>query len=111
MDEQKPNNQDQPLEQASIVNEVNEERKKITSQIEDEIDRLIDEQVDLKHDRVILIRGKNWNPGVIGIDADRLKERFLRPAIILTSYPDSEYVRGSARSIPGINLYRIKIKW
>ncbi len=107
MDEQKPNNQDQPLEQASIVNEVNEERKKITSQIEDEIDRLIDEQVDLKHDRVILIRGKNWNPGVIGIDADRLKERFLRPAIILTSYPDSEYVRGSARSIPGINLYRI----
>ena len=96
-----------PLEQATIVDEVNEERKKITSQIEDEIDRLIDEQVNPREDRLIIIQGENWNPGVIGIDADRLKERFLRPAVILTSYPDSDYLRGSCRSIPGINLYRI----
>ena len=30
------------------------------------------------------IRGKNWNSGVIGIDTDRLRDRFARPAMIVT---------------------------
>lgn len=106
LDKEKKTQKDNPVEQAAIVDEVNEKRKLITSQIEDEMDRLIEEQVDPKTDRVIIIQGRNWNPGVIGIDADRLKERFLRPAIILTEFSGSDYVRGSSRSIPNINIYK-----
>ena len=89
------------------VNNVNEKRKYITAKIQDEMDALVVDQVNVAHDRVIIIQGKNWNSGVIGIDTDRLKERFLRPAIILTSQAGSDYLRGSCRSIPGINMYQI----
>tara|TARA_A100001015_G_scaffold316787_1_gene431990 strand:+ start:637 stop:2637 length:2001 start_codon:yes stop_codon:yes gene_type:complete len=89
------------------VNNVNEKRKYITAKIQDEMDVLVDEQVDINSDRVIIVEGRNWNSGVIGIDTDRLKERFLRPAIILTSQSGSEYVRGSCRSIPRINMYNV----
>ena len=60
----------------------------------------------LNNDKVIIIQGKDWNPGVIGIDTDRLKERFLRPSIILTEDENSDYIRGSSRSIPTINIYQ-----
>ena len=95
------------LDEASVVEDINEKRKFMTSKIEDEIDNLIEAQVDVEHDRIIVVKGKNWNPGVIGIDADRLKDRFLRPSIILTEYTGSDYLRGSSRSIPSINMYRL----
>lgn len=93
--------------EATVVDDVNERRKYITSKIEDEIEQLIEEQVDQDYDKIIIVKGKNWNPGVIGIDTDRLKERFLRPAIILTEYEGNDYIRGSVRSIPTIGMYDI----
>lgn len=97
----------QMSEKALYVDELNEKRKRITSKIEDEIEKNIQEQVDLERDKIIVVRGKDWNSGVIGIDVDRLRERFLRPAMILTEYSGSEYLRASVRSIPGINVYHI----
>ncbi len=94
------------MSSATSVDDVNEQRKYITNKIEEEIDQLIDEQVDIE-DNIIIVQGKNWNSGVIGIDTDRLKERFLRPAIILTQFDNDSYVRGSCRSIPKINLYQL----
>lgn len=95
------------IEEASTVDDVNEKRKYMTSKIEDEIDLLIQSQVNPNEDKIIIIRGQNWNPGVIGIDTDRLKDRFLRPAIILTEFSGHDYIRGSARSIPLIDIYHI----
>ncbi len=92
---------------ASVVEDINEKRKFMTSKIEDEIDELVKQQVDVDNDKIIIVQGKNWNPGVIGIDTDRLKDRFLRPAVILTEYTGSDFLRGSVRSIPTINMYRI----
>ncbi|MBT5855509.1 hypothetical protein HOH87_02610 [bacterium] len=93
--------------QAEMVEEINEERKKITSKIENEIEWLLDEQVNPEEDRVIVVRGNSWNSGVIGIDTDRLRDRFLRPAIIATEFPGSDYMKGSCRSVPNINMYEI----
>lgn len=93
--------------QVEMVDQVNERRKAITSRIEDEIEHLIETQVDPIKDRVVVVRGKDWNPGVIGIDTDRLKDRFLRPAIIITESTGSDYLRGSCRSIPSIDMYHI----
>lgn len=94
------------LSTATDVDVVNEKRKQLNAQIDDEIDKIIDKQVNPDADRVIIVEGKDWNSGVIGIVADRLKERFLRPAIILNNSSESPFVRGSVRSIPRIDIYR-----
>lgn len=94
-------------DKAEIVEEVNEKRKKITEKIASEIEQLLKTEVDAESDRVVIIRGKGWNSGVIGIDADRLRDRFLRPAIIATAYDDSPYLKGSVRSIPKVNMYKV----
>ena len=52
----------------------------------------------------IVVHDSNWHPGVIGIVASRLVERFYRPSIMLTTVNGE--VKGSARSIKGINIYQ-----
>ena len=46
---------------------------------------------------------EHWHKGVVGIVASRLIEHYHRPTIVLTR--SGEYVAGSARSVPGFNLY------
>lgn len=101
------NNVTEAAKEASLIDDVNEERKKITSKIEDEIELLIEQQIDTENDKIIVIQGKNWNPGVIGIDTDRLRDRFRRPAMIITEYDGDDFVRGSVRSIPSIDVYSL----
>ena len=50
----------------------------------------------------ILVSGEGWHPGVVGIVAGRLKERFAKPAFVAGF--EGGMGRGSARSIPGIDL-------
>ena len=47
--------------------------------------------------------GSGWHPGVIGIVAGRLKERFGRPAIVMRECEDG-IGKGSGRSISGVDL-------
>lgn len=105
--EQKKENEteDDDLDQRLLVIEsINERRKHITQQIEEEIEYKIQDALN-QNDRIIIIRGLNWHSGVIGIDADRIKERFLKPVIIFTGKDGSDYLRASVRSIPKINMY------
>lgn len=53
----------------------------------------------------LLVGRPGWHPGVIGIVAGRLKERFHRPVVVLGSAdPDDLVAKGSGRSINGVNL-------
>ena len=54
---------------------------------------------------VILVSGEDWNPGLIGLTAGRLCERFHLPTVALSVHGDTAV--GSCRSIPGISIYRI----
>ena len=54
---------------------------------------------------VILVSGEGWNPGLIGLTAGRLCERFHLPAIALSVRGDTAV--GSCRSIPGVHIYRV----
>lgn len=51
---------------------------------------------------VVVVAGDNWHPGVIGIVAARLRERFDRPACVIAFAGDVG--KGSGRSIPGVAL-------
>lgn len=54
-------------------------------------------------DPVILATGEGWHPGVIGIVAGRLKERYNRPTCVI-AMDDNGIGKGSGRSVPGIDL-------
>lgn len=54
---------------------------------------------------VIVLAAENWNVGVVGIVASKLLERHYRPVIILDIHPETGMCKGSARSIPGLDIY------
>ena len=53
---------------------------------------------------VIVVGSWRWHPGVIGIAAGRLKDRCLKPTIVLGGVNETEPAKGSGRSTPGVNL-------
>ncbi len=60
--------------------------------------------LDAKGHAVLLVTGEGWHQGVVGIVAGRIKERFNRPALV--GAVSDGAVKGSARSVPGIDLGR-----
>jgi single-stranded-DNA-specific exonuclease len=53
-------------------------------------------------DRLVWAVGEGWHPGVVGIVASRLLERFHRPVIVLSASDDQAVASG--RSVPGVDL-------
>ncbi len=54
----------------------------------------------------IVVAAPHWHPGVIGVVAGRLKERLLKPVIVIGGGGEHEAAKGSGRSVPGVNLGR-----
>lgn len=57
----------------------------------------------LREAPALVLAGEGWHPGVVGIVASRIVERFGRPAVLLSITPDGR-AKGSARSVPGFDL-------
>ncbi|MGI9513679.1 MAG: single-stranded-DNA-specific exonuclease RecJ [Anderseniella sp.] len=53
---------------------------------------------------VLVVAGEGWHPGVLGLVASRLKDRFDKPAFAIGLPKDGSEASGSARSIAGVNL-------
>ncbi len=91
-------------ELASILIQENKRRQLIQEDIVNDAIRLVHSQVDLENNKVVIIGSKGWHPGVVGIVASRIKDEFSRPAIVIAF--DKEGIgKGSARSIPHLDLY------
>lgn len=58
----------------------------------------------MAEEKAVVAAGKGWNPGVIGIAASRLVDKFYKPTIVLSIGEDG-MCRGSCRSIEGLNMY------
>lgn len=58
-------------------------------------------------DRVLLAAGEGWNPGLIGLSAGRLCEKYTRPAIVLSLPEDGGPAVGSCRSVPGVHIFEL----
>lgn len=54
--------------------------------------------------QAIVVAGREWNPGVIGIVASRLVEKYYKPTVVLSVQPDG-ICKGSCRSIEGLHMY------
>jgi single-stranded-DNA-specific exonuclease len=81
----------------------NTDRKEADLTITEEALILIGENAEWKERRSTLVFKPHWHKGVVGIVASRLIEHYYRPTIVLTQ--SGEYASGSARSVPGFNLY------
>lgn len=53
----------------------------------------------------IVVAGESWPTGVVGIIAAKLVDKFHRPAFVIGVDPETGIGRGSARTVPGVNLY------
>lgn len=88
---------------ARRLDEYNQARQKTEQEIvQGIVDRIATDDV-LKNRRVIVVWGEGYHPGVIGIVASRLVERFGRPAIVFSV--DGDEAKGSGRSVAGFSLY------
>jgi len=91
------------LEYAGMLHNDNTERKEADSSITDEALLLIENDLVLKARKTTVVYKESWHKGVVGIVASRLIENYYRPTVVLTKSGD--IIAGSARSVPGFNLY------
>lgn len=88
---------------ASVLENENYERRKIDETTLNDALELVENHMDLSVDIPIVLHQNEWHPGVIGIVASRLVEKYYRPTIMLTTMDG--IAKGSARSIPNFNIY------
>jgi single-stranded-DNA-specific exonuclease len=103
-------NPDTAREMATVLNEMNRERRGIEDQMK------LEALASLKHlddiaapaTPALSLFREDWHPGVVGLVASRVKDRFHRPVIAFApadpQQPEQPEIKGSGRSIPGIHL-------
>jgi single-stranded-DNA-specific exonuclease len=85
---------------AAELDRLNEERRAIEMLVTEQAGEAAEAQSEAP---LIMVSGRGWHPGVVGIVASRLKERFGRPAIVVAEEEDGTG-KGSGRSISGVDL-------
>lgn len=91
---------------AADLDRDNRARQAIELDIFDDAIRRIERDRAFADRRSIVLASSDWHPGVIGIVASRLVERFYRPTVLLAVDTNTGMGRGSGRSIPGLNLHQ-----
>lgn len=90
---------------AKELNLKNAERKDIVKIISEEAIEMIEANDTIKNSLVLVVAKEGWNPGVIGIVASRLVEKYYRPTIVLSLDGEKGIAKGSGRSIEGFHLF------
>jgi len=86
---------------AERLDMVNRQRQEVEAGILDAALREAETRAEAG-DAALLVSGVDWHPGVVGIVAGRIKERFNRPACV-AGITDG-LAKGSGRSVPGLDL-------
>lgn len=94
---------EEAMKYAEMLNNDNSERKEADSNITQEALELIRSTEEWSNNKSTVLFQPHWHKGVVGIVASRIIEHYYRPTIVLTQ--SGEYAAGSARSVPGFNLY------
>ena len=84
---------------ASELDQFNKERQLLEKDL---LQKILNETKDYSNDPVLVLSGKNWHEGIIGIVAARLKDKFNKPVIIISI--EDNIGKASARSIVGFDI-------
>ncbi|MHC0035791.1 single-stranded-DNA-specific exonuclease RecJ [Pseudoneobacillus sp. C159] len=90
---------------AEEIDNLNRKRQTIVNEITEEAIGMVEKSFS-PDQKVIVIGKENWNPGVVGIVASRLVDKYYRPTIILNYDQEKGLSKGSARSIEGFDLFQ-----
>ncbi|MBQ7637888.1 MAG: single-stranded-DNA-specific exonuclease RecJ [Clostridia bacterium] len=82
----------------------NSSRQSAENVILQEVEKLFERDRSYENDPVLVVSGRGWHPGVIGIVASRLVEKYGKPAFVISVSENGE-AKGSCRSIEGFSLY------
>jgi len=91
---------------AEYLHQLNDSRDSLERSVLKAARQQIKDQ-NLESDAALVLAGRGWHAGVIGIVAGRIAEKFSRPTLVISL--DETKIRpgmGSGRSVPGVNLYR-----
>ena len=88
---------------AQELDQDNTKRRELELSIFNEANQAVQREIDFMRERAIVVSGEGWNPGVIGLAASRLVEKYKWPTVLLAQ--DGDVCVGSARSIPGVNIH------
>ncbi len=92
---------------AGRLDRYNAERREIEAQVLDQAIEQVEQRMSLSDGGtaggLVIAAGEGWHPGVIGIVASRLKDRYNAPAIVI-ALDDAGLGKGSGRSVPGVDL-------
>ena len=88
----------------NVIDAYNRDRKSIDRSVTQEAHDFIESNPEMKSLKSTVIYNPKWMKGIVGIVASRLIETYYRPTVVLTM--SNGYVTGSARSVPGFDLYQ-----
>ncbi len=92
---------DEAAQIAAQLSALNEERRAIEAAVQEAAEA----QLAGQHNRsVVVVAGRGWHPGVIGIVAGRIKEKTGKPTLVIALDDETGQGKGSGRSISGIDL-------
>lgn len=97
---------DDPAEAATLAQQLenmNIERQALDQRILDEALQQVERSATLEQDAGLVLAGEGWHPGVVGIVASRVVERYGRPTFLIAF--DGDIGKGSGRSTSRFNLH------
>jgi single-stranded-DNA-specific exonuclease len=97
------NDYSQAASLANYLCEENRRRQQLESSIIADVEKMIEQSAP--NDKILVFASDNWHHGVIGIVASRIVEKYGKPCILLCG--DGENLKGSARSVKGVNIFEL----
>ncbi|MBP7817724.1 MAG: single-stranded-DNA-specific exonuclease RecJ [Phenylobacterium sp.] len=91
---------------AAELDALNASRKEVEREVLEQAVQIIERESNQTDLPVLLVAADDWHPGVIGIVAGRLRERYRKPVMVIGVDRAANVGKGSGRSQPGVNLGR-----
>jgi single-stranded-DNA-specific exonuclease len=97
---------DEALALAEELDALNANRKQVEAEVQEAAVRHIERESNQADAACLVVADDGWHPGVIGIVAGRLRERYRKPVVVIGVDRAANVGKGSGRSQPGVNLGR-----
>jgi single-stranded-DNA-specific exonuclease len=91
-------------ELAQVLEEENRNRRKLDEDTFIQAQDLVENVFDITADSAIVLHQEHWHPGVVGIVASRMVEKYYKPSIMMATIDG--VAKGSARSVSGFDIYK-----
>ncbi|MCA9076396.1 MAG: single-stranded-DNA-specific exonuclease RecJ [Planctomycetaceae bacterium] len=98
-------NEQRAISLANHVDQLNQNRQTVERRIYKQAKELVADNKDWEDDPVLVLAHPDWHPGVIGIVASRVAERFERPTVLIALNEEEQLGQGSGRSFAEFDLH------